>query len=440
VPTVNLTQAFVKGATHQPTHKQGRDRTIFWDEGVPGFGLVVTATGHKSFVYQYRVGTTSRRLNLDGQFLRLEAAHTAKSGRADRAVYVPKSPFDAARREAAAVRSATGLGRDPLAEVHKARNAAAGTLKAIAESYLAREGKNLRSARERKRIFNRYIYPKLGNRQIDTIKRSDVVKLLDRIEDENGPVMADHVLAVLRRLMSWHASRDDDFRSPIVRGMGRTKPKERARKRKLSDDEIRALWACAEASGSAYAHMLQFILLTATRIKEASCATRAEFKERDWTIPAARHKSKLDFLCPLSSAASDMLHRVPRVGRKGWVFTTDGETPISGFSKWKRAFDAAMLVELRKSNIKAELERWTVHDLRRTARSLMSRAGIDPDHAERALGHVVGGVRGVYDRHEFKDEKAAAFEALAHLVSQIINPKQNVVALPIQQKRRSVSG
>jgi integrase len=71
--------------------------------------------------------------------------------------------------------------------------------------------------------------------------------------------------------------------------------------------------------------------------------------------------------------------------------------------------------------------RWTTHDLRRTARSLMSRAGVDPDHAERALGHVVGGVRGVYDRHEFKEEKRRAFEALAALVERIVNPQDTVI-------------
>jgi integrase len=170
--------------------------------------------------------------------------------------------------------------------------------------------------------------------------------------------------------------------------------------------------------------MLQIILLTATRLREASNMNRAEINtdRTEWTIPAARHKSKRDFLCPLSQAARDVLTDLPVKGRKGWVFTTDGDTPISGFSKSKRAFDKAVLAELHKVDNKAKLERWTTHDLRRTARSLMSRAGCLPDHAERALGHVVGGVRGVYDRHEFKAEKAKVFEVLATQVERILNP------------------
>jgi hypothetical protein len=59
----------------------------------------------------------------------------------------------------------------------------------------------------------------------------------------------------------------------------------------------------------------------------------------------------------------------------------------------------------------------------------MSRAGVPTDHAERCLGHVIGGVRGTYDRHEYYNEKRKAFEALAGLVARIVDPKANVVPL-----------
>ena len=72
---------------------------------------------------------------------------------------------------------------------------------------------------------------------------------------------------------------------------------------------------------------------------------------------------------------------------------------------------------------------WTVHDLRRTARSLMSRAGVRPEVAERVLGHVQPGVAGIYDRHRYVEEKAHALAALAGLIGNILRPTQNVVAL-----------
>jgi integrase len=118
------------------------------------------------------------------------------------------------------------------------------------------------------------------------------------------------------------------------------------------------------------------------------------------------------------------------IGRKGWIFSTNGDTPISGFSKFKRQFDAKVLQELRRHDPQAgPLPHWTTHDLRRTARSLMSRAGVNADHAERALGHMIAGVRGTYDRHQFKDEKRRAFEALADEIKRIVNPPRSVVPL-----------
>jgi hypothetical protein len=122
--------------------------------------------------------------------------------------------------------------------------------------------------------------------------------------------------------------------------------------------------------------------------------------------PCGPDKTKLDFEVPLSRAALGLLHEARRVKLGGHVFTTNGNRPINNFSAWKAQMDRLMLAELRKiavaycgSDAGVELARWTIHDLRRTARSLMSQAGVDPDHAERALGHTIGGVRGVYDRH-----------------------------------------
>jgi integrase len=132
-------------------------------------------------------------------------------------------------------------------------------------------------------------------------------------------------------------------------------------------------------------------------------------------IPAARYKTKSDFLVPLSVTARALLDKIPRVGRADFVFTSDGRKSIAGFSKWKRRFDKACGVN-----------GWTLHDLRRTARSLMSRAGVPSDHAERALGHVLSGVRKTYDRHEYYSEKQRAFEALAAQIGRIINAQEQV--------------
>jgi integrase len=399
---IRLTPAFAAKVTTEP----GAKRTTYWDATMPGFGLMVTANSHRSYVVQYRAAGRSRRMHLkDGLTLRT------------------------ARKEAKAILGAVAKGRDPLGERRKAERSESNTLNAIVEEYLNREGGRLRSIGERRASLERHVLPKLGAHQIGDINRTDIVRLLDHIADKSGAPMADHVLAYLRRVMTWHAARCDDFRSPIVRGMARTRPSQRRRQRVLSDDEIRAVWRVAAASPSAFGYLVRFLLLTATRRTDAAAMRRSEVVGNDWIIPQERYKTGLELVIPLSPAAQTVLSAVPKIGKSGFVFTTKGKRPIGGFSKFKRNIDANVLAELRKENPEADLPRWTLHDLRRTARSLMSRTGVPSDHAERCLGHVLPGIRGTYDRHEYLNEKRRAFEALATLIDRIVNSTGNVVSL-----------
>jgi integrase len=382
-----LTAAFVQSATAEP----GKDRSVYWDTALPGFGLMVTRSGARSFVVQYRANGDSKRLTIDSQLTLADA-----------------------RKEAKKRMGEVAKGGDPLAEkrrqVAAAKAAKSGTLAFVAGEYFKREGRKIRTMAEREATFERAILPRLGKIQIGEVRRDEIVRLLDRIEDQRGPVAADKALAFLSRLFSWHAARSAAFRSPIVRGMQRTKPRERTRERVLSDDEIRALWNAAQKQRGPFASLVQFLLLTATRRNEAARATHDEITGNEWLIPAERHKSKKEFLLPLSSVALAVLSAIPVIGKKGgYIFTTDGKNPVSGFSKFKKSFEAA-----------SGVSGWGLHDLRRTARTLMSRAGIEADIAERCLGHVIPGVRGVYDRYRFASEKREAFERLAEEIKRIV--------------------
>lgn len=400
---VKLTAGFVSSAA-EPA--DGKDRVIYWDDRRPGFGLMVTARGQRSFVFQYRNAQgESRRASLSGS-TKLADAHK----------WADILQGDIAR------------GVDPVLKkrVEKATLSKSGKFKTIAEEYLKREKAKVRSMDQRKAILERLVYPEIGDKIAVKLKRSDIVALLDKVEDEHGAAMADGTLMVVRRICNWHAARDDDFRSPIVRGMSRTSPDERARSRKLDDDEIRAVWRTAEQIEKPhglwmFGKLLQFILLTGVRRNEGGHMDRSERSAADWLIPAARVKGKREFLLPLSKAAISLLDSLPVVGdlRAGPVFTSDGTRPLAGWGQFKPEFD-------KLCGVKG----WTIHDLRRTARSLMSRGGVPPDHAERAIGHAIGGIRGVYDRHQFYDEKRHALEVLAAQIQLILDPPpQNVIPL-----------
>jgi len=397
-----LTPAFVISVEPTTRHE------IYWDTEQSGFGLLVLPSGKRRFLVQYRAQGRSRRMT-----------------------FRPGLTLTEARKEAKIKLADVAKGGDPLAERRRQEGEAANTIKAITEEYFKREGNKLRTGERRKADLERLVFPVLGARQIGEIRRSDIVRLLDNIEDENGPHMAQAILTAMSRIMNWHASRDDDFVPPIRRGMARIKPQEHARARILTDDELRIVWRAAEIFHCRpYGSIIRFLLLTAVRRGEAAKMTWNELADGVWIIPGERMKQRREHVVPLSPQAKAIVDNITCVAGCSFVFSIDARHPLSGFSVFKRAFDEAILEALRKENPEAKsMPAWRHHDLQRTARSLMSRAGVDSNIAERCLAHVVGGVRGIYDRYAYFDEKKRALEVLATLIDRIVNPADNNVVL-----------
>jgi integrase len=386
MPRRQLTDRFCASAKPH----DGEPQTDYFDAACSGLALRVSAT-YKSWTFHYTLGKR-RRLTLGAY---------------------PSISLVIARTRADEARAAVATGEDP-------RSVSGGdTLQAICEEYMRREGDKLRTVKWRRGVLDRHVYPILGQRPIGEIKRSEIVRLLDQIEEGSGAVMATQTLAIIRKIMNWHATRSDDFLSPVVRGMARTNRSELARDRVLTDDELRKVWTTRSGVFSDY---VRFLLLTAARRNEVSEMTWGEVGGGDWTLPAKRNKTGLDLVRPLSRSAQAILEGLPKA--QGFVWSTNGGAKaIAGFTKYKDRLDKA-----------SGTQGWTLHDLRRTARSLMSRAGVPTDHAERCLGHVIGGVRGVYDRHEYHREKAQAFEMLAQEIGRIVEGGSAKV-VPMRGKR-----
>jgi integrase len=378
-----------------------RQREI--SDGGSGLFLVLQTSGHKSWAVRYRFAGKPTKLTLGGWPALTLAA--ARKGAADALHELAQGHDPGAARKDAALTAAT---------------AKANTLAAVIAKYLKREGGKLRSLDQRVSILNRLILPVLGGRPIADIKRSEIVRLLDGIEDHNGQRMADVALAVLRRIMAWHATRSDDFVPPIVRGMSRWNAADHRRSRILDDDELRRLWAVT-ADGQPFSNLVRFLLLTGCRRTEAAAMRWAEITDGIWTLPASRSKTKTEVMRPLSKAAQAVIAAQPH--DSDWVFTTTRVSPLKQFAAPKSKLDAV-----------SGVCSWRLHDLRRSARSLLSRAGVNSDIAERCLGHALPAIRATYDRHRYLDEMAHAFEALATLVERIVNPPAAAKVIPIGRR------
>ena len=232
---------------------QGQIQTDYFDETVPGLALRIGAR-LKSWTLHYSAGGKRKRVTI-GSY--------------------PSVSLGTARRKALEAKAALAEGRPPTAK--------ADTLRAVCEEYLHREGGKLRSRDRYQRELGRLVYPVLGARPIADIRRSEIVRMLDHIEDASGAFMARMILTIVRRVMNWHASRSDEFRSPIVRGMACAGAN---RDRILTDDELRKVW---NAEGT-LAPLVRFLLLTGCRRTEAVDMPWTELEGSEWTLPAARTK------------------------------------------------------------------------------------------------------------------------------------------------------
>jgi integrase len=371
------------------------------DGGQRGLRLAVQPTGAKSWVVRFRHPITrkSRKLTLP-----------------------PGLSLAQARKLAADAMYAVARGIDPVdsrrAEKQAAVAATEGTLAAVSKAYLAIAASKLRSRDFYASVLDRHVLPRLGERPVAELRRSEIVAALDNVESKSGPSASDMALAVLSTVLSWYEKRSDTFRSPVIKGMRRVKASERARDRVLADDELRRVWeAAGDERIGLYGQVVRFMVLTGARRTEAARLCRTEIETvRDngtdivvWRLPASRSKNKREVVRPVSAAALAILEDQPKIGDCDFVFTLDGNRPMS-MSRSKQLLDEI-----------AAVEGWVLHDLRRMYRSLLSRCRVPFEIAERLLGHSQPTLVQTYDRHSHLPAMAEAVDKAAAEVERIVS-------------------
>jgi integrase len=283
------------------------------------------------------------------------------------------------------------------------------------------------------------VIPALGKKVFVTLKKSDAGLLRRNMRRANGVRQADIVFALIRSVMMWIEDEEilDNYESPLryrPKRRGKNKRRGGGRERVLDDDELRMVWHAATQMGGLYGGLVRLLLLTAQR---RQCLTTAKWSEvigDTWYIRDEGDDAKgTGQVLRLPPLALQILKSLPRIKGNPFVFGVEdkGEhKPFNSFSQRK--------LELQEL-LPRPIPRWTLHDLRRTARTRLEDIGVDMQTGEVVIGHALPGVKRTYIRSNFKEKRADALLRLSQHIAGVVglptdrgtSPKgaSNVVAL-----------
>jgi integrase len=362
----------------------------------------------KSWVVRYRRKGTTRKLTL-GSY--------------------PALDLSAARDAAAKALRANAEGRDPGREKQQARSELPDIVGAVVAKFIeahVKRNNRASSAGVTEGLFKRHVLPYWQHRPIRSIVRRDVHDLIDRVIADGYPVTANRTYGAIRKLFGWALSRDIVETLPTA---GVERPtKERARDRVLTDAELKNVWCVADKIGFPFGPLVQLLVLTAARRSEIAGLrwSEVDLDRAVITLPAERTKNGVQHEIPLSAPAIAILKSLPRTNFSDFMLTTNGTSASSDFGKNKRKLDALL---------PPDTPHWSLHDLRRTAATGMAKLGISLPVIEKCLNHIsgsFGGIVGVYQKHEFSEEKRRPFDAWAAFVTDLVSEQRrqkNVVRL-----------
>ncbi len=406
------------------------------EDGGTGLAVRVSTKGVKTFSYLYRFGGKPRRMTLG--VYRNRVLDASASAAAHDVRGLPYLTLADARVKLAEAKKKRDSGVDPGSEAvqgHKAERKAQ-TVGDLIDGYIekwARLRKRPSSATEDARMLNKDVRPAWGDRKASSITRGDVLELLDGVVGRGSPITANRLLAVVRKMFRWAVRQGIIATSPASE-IDRPGGKEASRDRVLSPTEIAEVWQTAGELESPYFQLVRLLLVTGQRRGEVAGMSRRELDldAKLWTIPRARTKNGLDHEVPLSAVALDILRPLlPADNQRQFLFTSGrrGDQPIREFKNAKRRLDAEIL-KARRERAKATganpaevspMPHWTLHDLRRTMRTGLSKLRLEAEISERVLNHVPAGVRRTYDVHAYRDEKREVLNAWAEHLKQIVD-------------------
>ncbi len=358
---------------------------VYWDAGVPGFGIKVTPTGRKVFIVLYRTGGAGSKLRkyTIGPYGRV-TLHQAR---------VAAQKVFAAKLE----------GRDPAAEKREAnRRVVADRVEDLLETFIGQRLSKNRSVAEISRLLRREVGKPWAGRSVHEISKRDVVEVVLAIEQRGAPGTANKTLKSIKTFLRWCVGRAVLDRSPAE---GVPLPA-----REVARDRV---ILAARKIGGPYGGIVELLVLTGQRRQEVAGLQREELDLAQWiwTIPKARTKNAKAHIVHLSKEALAVLKRAGQ--REPLVLSPLGTKTFQDFTHAKRLLDQL-----------SGVTGWRLHDLRRTCVSGMARLGSAPHIADKILNHqsgTISGVAAVYQRHEFLSERRQALDLWGAHVGAIVN-------------------
>jgi integrase len=364
------------------------------DGGCRGLYMRISPRGEKTWAVRHMVGGTRTRHTMGG--------------------YPSVSLAEARKRAALYLAGA----RDNVSadEVDAHTRSASMTVAVAHAEYILSVRPSLKATtmRLKEQMFRDHIKPVLGKRLVRSIRRADIIDVVTATRNKY-PVQANRVFSEIMALLRWSEQRDFIDGVPSVRKK-EIGSKEQPRRRTLTHPEIAQLWQVTSDLGPLSCDFIQVLLLTGQRRDEVRNMTWAEvdLDHQLWTIPKTRYKTGIAHVVPLSEPVVAILRKRGGPGVTGYVLP--GRTKARPFNG-----AAAAMRQLRKKL--AGKENFTLHDLRRTLRTGLSRLGVADETAEMVIGHVPQGLRKVYDMHDRLAERRKALSLWAQDVLSVGVPK-----------------
>lgn len=347
----------------------------------------------------------------------------------------PALPLAAARQKHREFLTMVALGKSPAnairagKAIRRAERSGHGTFKVFAETWVKQwaagtldsksspKPKAARTVRQVDDWLNQDIYPVLGDLQVTEVKPTHVLEVVDRVKDRGAAQSARKIRGYLRQIFDHGINRLLIETNPVDRIRAKSVATQKARDRALSKTEITRFFRALERDGGKEQTKLAFRLLLRTLVRKSELltATSSQFdlEAAEWAIPPEATKNRKGHWVPLSRQDVEALKRLQEIACGEPYVLPHNNRPGEHMSG--STLNETVNRLLRTDALKG-MPHFTVHDLRRTAATHLNEAGFPGDWVERALNHDLPGVRGIYVRSEYREQRRQMLQQWADIV------------------------